>query len=1315
MTVPTGPLATLGSAMGKVVALEQKLSTALNAVAAVLPSFPAVRITDMDIGLPHAHAHPPNLIPPAPPVPLPSTGPVIPIPIFSGAEKTLINTLPAARCGDMGLGIWCGGYFPMYEIFLGSSNVWIESARAARVGVDITKHCIFTSPKPQDPPMGPMVGFTVTSSANVLIGGVPMPSLFALAFGAALKVFGKLLKAGARAAQKLGQRLGRNMKPGFLKCTILRAEPVNTVTGEVVVDQHDFSLPGRIPLEWTRHYSSQSERPGACGHGWETPADARLEFEPDGSVVFYDGGPGASIFPALPTTEPVLALVDGARLSKSYDAYAVRTRAGLVYQFRRPLSAAKELLVESITDPHGNFWRFRRHGRDLYEIQESAGRIIEVKTRDGRIERLALRHSDLKQPHVFVQYEYDRAGNLITVYDALNAPYRFAYENHCLVRHTDRNRLSFYYEYDHCGPAGRCLHSWGDGGLYNYHFDYLQTVDKDLNLQGETRITDSLGNVATLRYDDRNLVLEEIDPLGGVTKYEYDEVGRTVAVIDPAANRHEYKYDEHGNLIKLTRPDGTTAVTSYNEDSCPVKMIDPNGNTWHYEWDSRAMLIKRITPRGGTWLTFINEHGDLYKAVNPLGDVLRVEAGSFGDIVSLSDFAGRTSRFEYDPLGNTVASIDPAGDKTYLKYDKKSRLVEITLSSGGRVQYAYDGEDRVIRFVDEENNCIKIEYTGLGEIARWIQADGAAKSYHYDTEEHLVAVINERGEKFCLSYDALGRVVKEIDYWGNAKENHYNAVGCLSRIVDSLGRETLFDYDALGGLQAVRYYDGKEEKFTRDANGNIVACENDDISISRRFNEENQLIEELQGEFKVVSEYDLAGRRIRRYTSNGQTIGYDYDGAGALRSLSVDGHAVLLIARDVHGRPIQERFSNTLERRSSYNSCGYVAEVLLRSDGREISNRQYEYDATGNVIKRNDSREGSQRFVYDSVGRIIQYTDTRGRVRHINYDRAGNLGTEISGKESFDRALKFADITYRWDAAGNLVKRISPERTLSLSWDGNNRLAGVSGSRVGRLEMGYDPFGRRIYKQSDVGRQQFFWDGDHFLGEEGDGRLGQIVYHPGTFEPVLLVRGKDDVVFFLTEPNGAPHALVDAAGNTVWSAVYGPWSEVEYQTVSVIENPLRLQGQYFDRETGLAYNRHRYYDSTLGSFLSQDPLGLTAGDNLYCYADNVWSWIDPYGLTCVWRAARTVPPTIRPNGSRYYLVSPTRLIVGENHFKDILKVFQRYNGRLNLFRANYWKHVLPHYHVYDSLVPPVPKANMRKAFEQAPGHTKRTLWPWQAI
>jgi uncharacterized Zn-binding protein involved in type VI secretion len=197
-TLTQQALSAVASGAQTAIGWEQTLTGPLGLVP--FPGMAALRITDFDVGLPHAHNHPPNLTPPNPvPVPLPSTGPVISIPILSGAMHTNINMIPAARCGDMGLGLVCGGFFPMYEIFLGSASVWIEGARAARLTVDITKHCTFSVPKPTDPPMGPMIGTTIgAGSPTVLIGGMPLPSLFSLAcaqvFKAAFKLGGAVFR-----------------------------------------------------------------------------------------------------------------------------------------------------------------------------------------------------------------------------------------------------------------------------------------------------------------------------------------------------------------------------------------------------------------------------------------------------------------------------------------------------------------------------------------------------------------------------------------------------------------------------------------------------------------------------------------------------------------------------------------------------------------------------------------------------------------------------------------------------------------------------------------------------------------------------------------------------------------------------------------------------------------------------------------------------------------------------------------------------------------------------------------------------------------
>ncbi len=124
------------------------------------------------------------------------------------------------------------------------------------------------------------------------------------------------------------------------------------------------------------------------------------------------------------------------------------------------------------------------------------------------------------------------------------------------------------------------------------------------------------------------------------------------------------------------------------------------------------------------------------------------------------------------------------------------------------------------------------------------------------------------------------------------------------------------------------------------------------------------------------------------------------------------------------------------------------------------------------------------------------------------------------------------------------------------------------------------------------------------------------------------------VYYFHTQPNGLPEELSDNNGHLVWTAQYSTWGSTvreewqsydetgrpvqrplqqsASQTVQLQQN-LRMQGQYLDRETGLHYNTFRYYDADLGAFTTPDPIGLQGGINLHQYAPNPIFWIDPWG------------------------------------------------------------------------------------------------------
>lgn len=108
---------------------------------------------------------------------------------------------------------------------------------------------------------------------------------------------------------------------------------------------------------------------------------------------------------------------------------------------------------------------------------------------------------------------------------------------------------------------------------------------------------------------------------------------------------------------------------------------------------------------------------------------------------------------------------------------------------------------------------------------------------------------------------------------------------------------------------------------------------------------------------------------------------------------------------------------------------------------------------------------------------------------------------------------------------------------------------------------------------------------------------------------------QDTIHYYQCDHLGTPLELIDETGKVVWSAKYKAWGRVLRYDKREVEQPLRFQGQYEDEETGLYYNRHRYYDPDQARYITPDPIGLLGGLNSYQYAPNTTGWIDPLGLT----------------------------------------------------------------------------------------------------
>ena len=990
-----------------------------------------------------------------------------------------------------------------------------------------------------------------------------------------------------------------------------KGHPVNCVSGAVVDKQTDFVLPGRIPLAWNRHYNSQDhDIPGlGIGHGWRTPADAHLAMDDAGLVTFSDGSPGGAVFQYLPDSGRVTEESSGAELFRDGGYYKVQTKGGLTYSFPQVEPSAFPVLLERISDKHGSQVRFERDTNGLTGISLGSGQKIKAQTLQGRIKRLYLLQPD-QTTRDLVQYDYHvESGDLAAVTDPAGASARFDYRNHLLVKVTGKTGLSFHYEYDDPTLSGaKCVHTFGDNRLYEYWFEYSESGDR-------TRITNSLNHTEVFEYDENSRPVKVYDHEGRLTTYEYDSKGRPIAITEPSGNRTEYRYDGHGNLLEVTRPDRTRVCIAYDSNHNPVAITDPNHNTWRQAWDENNQLISRTSPYGATTRYQYNDYGDLTSVTDPKGAVTRFKPDENGHITGIVDPSGKTIGLEIDPYGNVISSTDPSGRTTTYTYDVKSRLIGSVKPSGDTIACRYDDEDNLIEYTDEAGLITRFEYTGLNKVARRINPDGTAIGYTYDTEDRLTGLTNEVGESFVFKRDHAGRIIEEIDYYGNRRAYGYDSAGNLALTIDPLNRKTEFEFDPLGRLSAKKRYDGTLESFGYDPNGNLTFHENETASVSRLFDSENRVVMESRGEHQVINEYDLSGNRVRRRTSHGNDIRFEYDQLSNPTRVSINNDAYVEITRDAAGLPVKETFSTGMEREYRHNTDGLLTNQRIFGQNGLAIERTYEYDPAGNLTARTDSTKGSSYFTYNPQGQITKAINPEQKIKEFLFDPAGNLFKERKNEKTGGRHLAYPGIEDHLDPAGNLVKRNDKNGTTTFEWDAADRLISATTPDGVKTEMTYDAACRRLSKTTGETTTTFTWDGDHLLSDNvGGNNPREFVFYPGTFIPLAFIDKDRHVFYFHNDAVCLPQEITDAHGNIAWSARYDSLGTIEKLYANDIDNPLRFQGQYYDSEVDLSYNRYRYFDAKTGSFISRDPLGLEAGTNLYRYAPNVWGWIDPLGL-----------------------------------------------------------------------------------------------------
>ncbi|MFL6449154.1 MAG: RHS repeat-associated core domain-containing protein [Bryobacteraceae bacterium] len=997
--------------------------------------------------------------------------------------------------------------------------------------------------------------------------------------------------------------------------------PVDVAAGTLTTESRDILIPCRIELYWTRKYSSERAiRPSQMGLGWTTEYDAQLRKDIDGfTFTFPSGGEVEFDDPGQSLERGAILISLGAfvELFKRGDVYvasewSISSTVITRYVFR-PAARTGEFRLERIEDitGQGTTLLYSENGllsrvvedrghRTLIFNRSSAGLIdaIDLSVGPRHFQRLAT-------------YEYDERWRLTAAFDASGTPIRYAYnENDRLIREVSRDGGVFSFSYD---VEGRCTRT---SGLDDY--DRQDLVYRPA--MKETEVTDSIGGTWIYRFRDDGQVTQIVTPLGFTKTYEYDEAGRVITEMEPNGAALRFEFDEVGNLAAITNALGYRDEFFYNVDRRPTLHRDKNGNLSQREYDDRNRMVAHVDPLGNRWGYSYSEQGDLSTIVDPLGNRKSYTYNAYGDMLGRTTFRGHVHRYERDDQGRVVSYLDTLGNQTSIERDPRGYARKVVLPNG-TWRLVYDSEGNLLEKIDPGGNRTVSRFGPCRRLYERIYPDGTSIVLHWSSiPAQLLSVTNEKGEVHAFEYDLEGRITREITFDGREMLFDYDEAAWCTAINDA-GRVTRLRRDPLGHIVEKQFDDGSSATFEYDPLGWLTKGENSSCTATFERDACGNLVKEGIGSYTVESGYSAVGDRIWRRSNLGADERFELDPDGNISRLELGGIETLDFTRDTEGVELERRSRSGLRMQQTFDSAGFLtAQSVSSPRNQAIVRRQYRYSNTGCLVAIDDRRTGSRQYTYDARRQLTQVSLSGTPVERYRFDAAGNLTYAAQPNGVFEysfasggRAVARTGTRYEHDATGRTILKISGDgRRWTYEWNAEGLLAAVITPEGHRWTYEYDPFGRRVRKIGVAGTIEYVWDDFVPVHERTTSGVTTWLYEPMTYRPIAKLSG-ERVFNCVNDQIGVPRELVSSTGDVAWSAAQTVWGE-PVNSNQDSECPIRFQGQWFDSESGLCYNRFRYYDPERSTFISPDPAGLNGSLRLYEYPRDPLGYIDPSGL-----------------------------------------------------------------------------------------------------
>lgn len=1063
--------------------------------------------------------------------------------------------------------------------------------------------------------------------------------------------------------------------------------PIDIATGDVEIARDDFSLPGRVPIKWTRRYRSGlvGTRESPLGPGWTASwfptlkrVGASFEYlSPDGVLDTFPDSDGR--IERGQTIRLLGAFLELVRHDKRYVVTSWDVESGQItrFVFAADQSIDNPMLV-AVENVSGDGVELTWEGSDrLISLRQRIENrtVLANYSPTGRLTSLDLTTKDYERKEL-VRYEYDAQARLSAAFDRNGLASRYEYDAQSRVsREILADGAVYSYRYD---ERGRCIRF---SGLDGYNEKRLRFMDA----AKLTMVTNSYGKTTVFECLTSGQITGEVGPAGHRRRTEFDEFGRIIAKIDPAGATSRYTYDENGNRDSITNALGETYRFTFNAHHQPISVTNPLGKSWNREYDARHRLTACRNPLGARWAIAYDKDGNPAAITDPVGAIRRLRFEN-GLMREMTDLIGYVTCFKWDEFGRVTERIGFSGERTAFRYDPVGNPVEVELPGGSRLHASYDSGGNLSSFTNVKGHTTRFRYGSCRRLLERVDPLGRVVRYVWGTEpERVESVINEKGETFSYFRDDQGRVIRERSFDGREELFDYDIAGRCIASTNGNGEKIHFKRDAEGRVKQKILPDGTATLFEFDPVGKIIAAITPDISVQFEYDDAGRLTREIQGEYWVRNNYNAAGDVIRTETSLGHDVRYDLDQNGRVRKLSAGKSYTLAFERDARGFEISRQMPGRMRLEQRFDSLGRLLDqrvgpamssselnpVSAREssipDGHEMIKRDYRYDPDGVVLSIKDSFWGATNYAYDPAERLLSALREHDFNELFEYDATDNLSrSQQQGSDPRDhsctygpgnRLLQCADTRYEYDASGRLVRKIKSGSGGRLMiweyvWDGQAQLRKLRRPDGQTWEYKYDAFGRRISKIGPRGIQNYIWDGDVIIHEVKDvASTVAWITTRGSFAPIAKMQ-EGDLYPIISDHLGTPREMLDPSGNIVWAACHSAWGKVERKQNPEPQHdcPIRFQGQWFDEESGLHYNRFRYYDPATGRFVSPDPIGILSGRNLYCYSVNPVGAIDPLGLTTQCTDPKSTPEeepktNVLPSSGSTFIVSPDGVVI----------------------------------------------------------------------